>query len=326
MKHRGRLIAVVWLSLGLVASTAWAQGGKYLTLGTSGAGGTYGIIGAAMAKVVSKHGGDVRMTVEATPGGGLGNVRLLGRERLDFGIATVDNAFAAFQGTGPFEKEQRKNIRVVLFGTHLPFHLVVPADSPIRSVADLKGKTLVTNSAANAAIYVPQTLEVYGLKKDTDYKLVNVSTTEAIESFKDGRVHGFASYVFYPVAALLDLTTTRSVRFIGLEAEKRKELLAKHQYYGSGKIPAKTYPGQDAEVVSSTISGVLLTHDKVPADVVYRVTKAILEHPRELREVYAAAATFSTERQAARLDEGAVVIPPWHAGAERYLRERGLLK
>jgi TRAP transporter TAXI family solute receptor len=319
------IAALTLFCVATFAADAAAQGPQFVTIGTSGAGGTYGIIGAAMAKVVNKHGGTTRMTVEATPGGGLGNVRLLGRERLDFGIATVDNAIAAYEGKGPFEKEQRKNIRVMLFGTDLPLHVVVPATSPVKSIADLRGKTVVTTSAANAAIYVPQTFAAYGLKKDTDYKLINVATTEAIEAFKDGRVDALATYVFVPVAPLLDLTTTRSVRFIGVEPDKRKLLTQTYGYYSSGKIAAKTYTGQGSDVESSTISGVLLTHEKISADLAYRVTKALLEHGDELKEVYNAAATFSPERQAARIAEGAVV-PPWHPGTERYLRERGLLK
>jgi TRAP transporter TAXI family solute receptor len=323
--RRFALISALAATLALLSSEGIAQSPRFVTIGTSGAGGTYGIIGAAMAKVVNRHGGNIRMTVEATPGGGLGNVRLLGRERLDFGIATIDNAIAAYDGKGPFEKEQRKNIRVMLFGTDLPFHVVVPADSPVKSITDLKGTTIVTNSAANASIYVPQTLELYGLRKDVDYKLINVSTTEAVEAFKDGRVQAFASYVFVPVAPLLDLTTTRTVRFIGVEPDKRRELAAKYGYYSTGKIHAKTYTGQDADVVSTTISGVLLAHEKVPADLVYGVTKALLEHQQELKDVYAAAATFNVERQLARIQEGQIA-PPWHPGTERYLRERAILK
>lgn len=325
MKRARVVVGLAAALVGLVGLRTAAQTPAYVTIGTSGAGGTYGIIGAAVAKVVNRHAGDIRMTVEATPGGGLGNVRLLGRERLDFGLATVDNAFAAYRGIGPFAHDQRRNVRVVLFGTNLPMHVVVPADSPVRTLADLKDKTIVTNSAANASIYVPQTLELYGLRKDVDYKLINVATTEAIEAFKDGRVHAFASYVFVPVAGLLDLATSRPVRFVGLEEEKRKQLVAKLPYYSAGKIPAKAYPGQETDVASTAITGVLLTHERVSADIVYRLVKALLEHPEELREVYAAAATFSLGRQVEKINEGEIV-PPWHAGAERYLRERGALK
>ena len=316
------LLATVMM---VIAAGVSADKPTFVTLGTSGSGGTYGLIGAAMAKVLNQFGNGVNVTVEATPGGGLGNVRLLGRKRLDFGIATVDNAVAAYEGIGPFEKEQYKNIRLVLFGTDLPFHVVVPGDSPIRQLTDLKGKTLVTNSAANATMYIPETLSLFGLRKDVDYKLLNVATTEAIEAFKDGRVHAFVSYLFMPVAALLDLTTTRTVRFLAMDEAKRRELTGRYTYYGLGKIPAKTYPGQDADIPTTTITGVLLAREEVPKDVVYRVTKALLEHTKDLQETYAAAGTFSLERQASRLKEGKVV-PPWHPGAEQYFKERGLVK
>ncbi len=318
------IVAAITISV-LPSSAHYADAVDYISIGTSGAGGTYAILGTAMAKVINKHAPGIQATIEGTPGGGLANVRLLTRKKIDFGIATSDNGYAAYMGEGPFKGEKNINVRQVIVGSDLPMHVVVPSDSPIKTVLELKGKTVAVTSAANGEIYVPQTLEVCGLKKE-DYKILIMSTSEAIEAFKDERAAAIVTYAFLPISGLLDLTIgRRTIRFIDIPEDRRTALSNAYPYYSKGVIPAKSYPGQNQDIATTAITGVLLTHDQVDEVIVYKVTKAILENPGELAEVYKPASSFNSNRQT-ELFSGRKIIPPLHPGAEKYLREKGLIK
>lgn len=319
-----RALVLVSGLLALLVNTENAKAETtFVTIGASGTGGTYGIIAAAVAKVVNSSVDRVRMTIESTPGGGRGNIRLLGRKKIDFGLATVADAVAAFRGTGAFEGAKLDNIRILLVGTNLPLHVVVADDSGVSSIAQLKGKHLVTNSSANALTFVPDALSGYGLTKGKDYELTQYSTTEAMEAFKDGRVEGFASFLFMPASALVEVATTRDVRFLEYDKTHLDKFVGKYEIYSRSTIPAGTYPGQDKDLMTPAIAVAIFTHKDVDAQLVYQVAKAILDHREDLAKIYKPATSFSVDRQ--RAWATSAMIPPYHNGGARLLRDIGIL-
>ena len=101
-----------------------------------------------------------------------------------------------------------------------------------------------------------------------------------------------------------------------------REVIAKigDAAYLSRPIPAGTYQGEDREVMTVAINNVLMTREGVPADVVYTMTKGIFENLAELTAAHSAAKGIS-------LEQASQASPvPLHAGAERFYRERGVLK
>jgi TRAP transporter TAXI family solute receptor len=321
-KKSAMLAAVLVTGIGF-STHAHAQ--QFVTIGSSGAGGTYNTIATAMGKVVNDLNPKVRVNVEATPGGGLGNVRLLGQKRLDFGLATTSDAVSAAHGVGAFKNGKLANLRTILFGPQLPLHAVVLDASPIKDIADMKGRKVVTNSSANLVTFVPDTLSIFGLKSGEGYNIASHSTTEAMDAFKDGRVDAFMSYMFMPAAALLDVGTSNKIRFLSMSTDRVKKLAKNEGIYTPATIPAGTYPGQDKDVQTAGIGVALYAHDEVPADVVYALTKAVLESPGQLEKIYKPTVQFSVDRQKRQFAEGDVV-PPLHEGARRYLKEAGILK
>jgi uncharacterized protein len=85
-------------------------------------------------------------------------------------------------------------------------------------------------------------------------------------------------------------------------------------------VPAKTYEGQTANVPTAYVQNFLVTHEGVPADVVYKMTKAMYENLDQLMAAHAAAKSIRKE--------GAIIgMPvPLHPGAEKYYKEIGVIK
>jgi uncharacterized protein len=90
--------------------------------------------------------------------------------------------------------------------------------------------------------------------------------------------------------------------------------------YQAGTIPANTYNGQTADVPTVAVQNFLVTHDGVPADTVYKMTRAMFESQDAMIAAHAAAKAIRKEAAAT----GSPV--PLHPGAEKYYREAGLIK
>ena len=71
------LIIIIVLSM---AGTADVAKKRYLSIATGGTGGVYYLIGAGIAKLMSKYAPDIEATSETTAAGAE-NTRLLGRKR-----------------------------------------------------------------------------------------------------------------------------------------------------------------------------------------------------------------------------------------------------
>ena len=90
--------------------------------------------------------------------------------------------------------------------------------------------------------------------------------------------------------------------------------------YISATIPAGTYRGQDADVETAAVVNFLVTQSGVKADLVYNMTKALFENLNTMVAAHNAA-------KAIKLENALHGMPlPLHPGAERYYKEKGLIK
>jgi TRAP transporter TAXI family solute receptor len=90
--------------------------------------------------------------------------------------------------------------------------------------------------------------------------------------------------------------------------------------YGKGVIPKGTYNGQTADVPTAIVRNYLVTRSGLSADTVYAMTKAMFEHLPELAAAHSAAKGIQLQHAL----EGMPIA--LHPGAERYYKEKGLLK
>jgi len=90
--------------------------------------------------------------------------------------------------------------------------------------------------------------------------------------------------------------------------------------YQAVKVPANPYEGQTADVDTVAINNLLVTHEKVSDDVAYHMTKGIFDNLERLGTSHSAARQIKLEKAA----EGLPI--PLHPGAEKFYREKGLIK
>ncbi|MCR4441482.1 MAG: TAXI family TRAP transporter solute-binding subunit [Peptococcaceae bacterium] len=297
-----------------------AETQKTLSIATGGSGGTYFVIGSGIAKLVEQYLPGYKLVVQSTAAS-TENTRLVGTRKVDFAITMPDSAFFGMKGEREFQgNEKYEKLRAVVSGHTSVLQGLVLEKSPIKSMADLKGKKVALSAPSSPSMYVAMAaLEAYGLKEG-DYKPVFLSYAEMAEAVKNGSIDCGFVFAGVPTSSVMDLTTTTNIRILGMEENKADEILKKYPYFSKGKIPANTYKGQTNDLWVLTAPAILITHAEVSEEVVYNITKVILEHTKEMGEIHPAGLEWNLE------DANQGVAIELHPGASKYLKEKGVIK
>ncbi len=300
---------------------ALAQRKTFLTLSSGSPGGAYYPLGGGMAVVIEKTVEGFRCASEST-GASVENSRLVGNGESDMGMVMGSIAYNATQGKDPFKE---KLPLVALFQMYpAPEHIVTTKQSGIRSIKDLKGKKVSIDvpgsGCANMAKII---LEEHGFTLNKDITIANLSQNESVQALKDGVVDAVFFNFAYPGAAVLDLAASREIVMIPIDMAMADRIVKKYPYYIKIPIPAKTYPGQDKDVLCLGDSNVLVANKKMTDDVAYKITKAIFSNVKEgkyaLVNIHPIAAQLTPAN-------GVNSPIPLHPGAVKYFKEIKALK
>jgi len=99
------------------------------------------------------------------------------------------------------------------------------------------------------------------------------------------------------------------------------KIRAKYPWYNRGVIPAGTYAGQTQDVITTSITITVAVDQSVSDDIVYQMTKVMYENLDTLKLAHSALKETTLEGAVQNLAN-----LPLHPGAEKYYREKGVLK
>lgn len=133
----------------------------------------------------------VRLYVQSS-GASVANIKLMAEGAADIGLVQNDQAYYAWWGTRMFEGNKIRNLRTVMCIYPEVFHLVVRKDSGIKKFEDIKGKVIsIGPVGSGTSENTLEIMEVYGITPKDLAKVERLSSTEAVDYFKDARIHGF---------------------------------------------------------------------------------------------------------------------------------------
>jgi uncharacterized protein len=326
MITRRKLAALAVLaasSLAVATGVAVAQQRLFFGIATGGTGGTYYPLGGMLAQLISNKatvgGQKVSATAEAA-GASVGNVKLLGNKEIESAFVAADIMDAAYNGAGQFQGAPIKNLRAL--GALYPetVQLITRADFNINGVRDLKGKSVSSGSPGSGQYQLlTDLLRVHGMSRN-DVKEDLSSFTQAVDKIKDGNLHATLITAGVPTAAVTDFAQSHALKVIPLSGPEIAELRKQQPYYAEVPLPANTYKGQTAAVPTLAVMAVWATHDALPEPVAYEVTKALYENTAIMGQVHVQGKNISLATATA------VGTVPFHPGAARYLKEKGVLK
>jgi uncharacterized protein len=327
------LVCASLLFAALNCAAALAQETRYFRIGTAATGGSFFEIGGIVASAISspagapscEHGGTcgVRGLVavaQATPGS-VENLRLIGDGRIESGFAQADLAGWAYKGIRDFaDSGPMPKLRAIASLFPEAAHLVVRADSSIRSLADLSGKRVSlgeqgSGTAADARVL----LAAAGFgEKDITRKYLRPGPAE--EELKAGAIDAFFLVGGTPIPAIRDLAKSTPIRLVPLDGEIVEALKQDFSFYHSAVIPAGVYPGVDTDTASLGFFALWLVNADIDTELVYAITKSLWNETTGK-----ALAKLDPTGRRIRLDRALNgVSVPLHPGAERFYREAGL--
>ncbi|MDR3220939.1 MAG: TAXI family TRAP transporter solute-binding subunit [Candidatus Accumulibacter sp.] len=307
------LLSITALSVSLCAGVAQAK--DYVSIATGGTSGTYYPIGGAIAQAASKSGA-LQATAE-TGNASVANLNLVGKGEIEVVFAQNDTAFWAYNGQQMF-KEPMKNLRTVaaLYPEHV--QVIIAKDAKIAGINDLKGKRVSVGAAGSGT--EADVRAIFEVAKLTygDMKIDHLDFGATTNRFKDNQIDVGFVVAGFPTASIMDLTMTKDVTLLTFSDDFLVQLNKAHPYFVASTIPAKTYRGVDQDTKTPAVVAMLVTHDKVPENVVYEFVKNMYEN---LDAIHASHATAKQITLNGAL-EGVTV--PVHPGAAKYYKEKGV--
>ncbi len=313
------LLLTLSAALVLMASVGFAADTKHLTMGTGGTAGVYYPLGGAISQTLSsKSGGAYSITAQTTGASGE-NMRLIDANEVDLAILQNDVAHAAYNGLAPFKSKLGK-VRAIarLYPEYL--HVVASHDSGVKKFADFKGKKVSVGARGSGnEVNCRQIFGFYGL----DYKNVEpvfLPYGETADQFKDRAVDGFVFTIGTPNPAIQDITTSQDVTFVPLDGAPSDEIVAKFPYLVKDAIPANTYKGQTAPVPTLSVQAILVVSDSMSDEDAYALTKLLFENTDTIAKAHNKGSEIMLEKA---LDG---ITIPFHPGATKYLKEKGIMK
>jgi uncharacterized protein len=256
------------------------------------------------------------LKVATLPGAGVANVRAIEETKAEVGFGNTITTTDATEGRPPFDKKHGKVCNVATLYPQY-YQVIVLADGDVKSVKDIKGKTITTQQRGNTGELITQhILRANGLSY-SDVKVNFGSYTESVEQMKDKQAQMFTLGAGIPLGAVMDLASGRDIRLLDL-SDSLEAMKKFNAGYTLVTVPKGTYPKQEADVKVIGYATHVVAACNLPEATVYAMTKAISENTALLANLNKVMATLTPKDMAENIGV------PFHPGAAKFYKEKGI--
>jgi len=312
-----KIILAAAIGLMALATPASAQP---LGLGTSPQGTlTYGL-GAALSKVLGTAGIQSRVQPSS---GTTTMIPLIQSGEIDLGFANAAEVYDAFHGVGTFDKRPQPKIRTVAVIFPLKAGLMVRADSGIKSIKDMKGKTIAYGLTSQEIVRktVDAMLATGGLTvKDLKTVLVP-NVIRGVDELISGHVDITVFAIGSAKVSEADAAISGGIRFVPLENTPAALAGLKKEFptgYLATIQPAANIAGVKQAQTAMFYDYTIFANADVKADRVKQITKLIAENKAALAAGQPNFRGLEVDRMYTDINV------PYHDGAVAYYREKGI--
>jgi TRAP transporter TAXI family solute receptor len=292
-----------------------------VTIGTGGVMGVYYPTGGAICKLVNKkrrvHG--IRCGAESTRGS-VSNINAIMAGDFEFGMAQSDRQYQAYHGLAEWRHMPQIDLRAVYSLYAETVTLIAAVDSGIKSIQDLRGKRVnIGNPGSGQRVNSIDSLRNAGIDYNYDLTASGVKAFESLALLQEGHIDACFYSVAHPSGAIKQATSgKRKVRFIPIT--DTEALIRKYPFYARAFIPIKFYPrvANRKNVETFGVKPTLVTSIHIPDDIVYAITKEVLDNLRAFKKLHPAYLFLTKENALEALSA------PIHPGALKYYKEVGL--
>lgn len=282
------------------------------TIGTGSQSGTYYPLGGMLAKIWSENLPDFNMRAEVTAASVENTIKVSANKQLA-GIAQGNVVLQAYEGTDPFPRKMDVAVLFALYPNAVQF--IVPANSDIKSVADLKGKRVSLGAPGSGTrVSAVNILNTLGVAED-DIKAQSLNYTATTSAIANNQIDAGVIVGSVGVGAITELALTRDIRVLSFSDEELKKISEAYPSYLELDVPADSYNKVPAFKVPA-VWNVLVVNKNMSDDMAYQLTKTTFEHMDAIRQVLDVT-KYTTLENMAKLDG-----VPLHPGSAKYLQEQ----
>lgn len=306
------------LAATLAVSTAVLAAPVFINILTGGTSGVYYPIGVALSQIYGSKIEGAKASVQSTKAS-VENLNLLQAGRGELALALGDAVADAWNGVEEAGyKAPLKKLRAIGGAYPNYIQIVASADSGIKSLADLKGRSISVGAPKSGTeLNSRAVFKAAGLTYGDMGKVEYLPYAESVELIKNRQLDATLQSSGLGMAAYRDLAATMQIRFISIPAEVVAKIDS--AAYQPSVIPANTYEGQTEDVPTAAITNIFVTHSGVSDELAYQMTKLMFDNLDDLTAAHASA-------KGIKLESAAKHLPiPLHPGAERFYKEAGVL-
>ena len=299
--------------------TASAKGKRqFLSMGTAPVGGAFPVVGGAIAEVLNAHKGTIDWKVQAKgTKGSQENIRRLQQGELELALSNA--AISYFSARGEAGWDKKYDTRAIATMAPNVALFITRSDSGIKTIADLKGKRVITGPAgAGFRMFIEPILKAHGVNWD-DISALNATQSGSVDQLGDGSADAAFLGGAVPTGSITQATSTFDVTFVPFDTAARDTLIKDYAFFHPFTIPADTYKGMDKDFAGLNVGSMhVITSASQPEDLVYEVTKTIYENREEIAGKHPAGKALNPKN--ITRDTGI----DYHPGAVKYYKEAGI--
>jgi hypothetical protein len=310
-----RGIAVVLASV--AATAAWAQP---VGIGTSPQGTFTYQLGATIAKELSEA---LKLQARVQPSSGTGAmIPLVNSGEVDIGLCNSLELYESFHGVGTFDKRPNPNIRTIAVLFPLTVGLFVRADSPIKSVQDLKGKRVAYGFTSQEIIKttIDAMLATGGLSVKDMQPVLVPNILRGVDEFIAGRVDVTTFALGAPKTTEAD-AAVGGIRWLDLGNDPAAAAAMRKEFrtaYMAQAQPAANIAGLKQPIWTMHYDYTMFANAELPADRVKSIVAMIAERKDTLAQTTPGFKRMLVERL--YNDVGV----PFHPGAVAYFKDKAI--
>lgn len=295
-----------------------------LIIGTGSISGIYYPTGGAICRVLNKerkHTG-VRCAVESTPGS-IYNINALRGAEFDFALIQSDWQEHALNGTSIFNKDKPFEKLRHLFSLYTEaFTVVVKKSSDIKEFNQIKGKVVnIGHQGSGVKATMEEVMKVKGWKKEDFKSLSQLKPTEQARGLCDGKIDVMIVASGHPNTSVQEVSSLCETRLIDVSGADVENFIKSNPEFSTIVIPGGMYNGNPNDVTTFGIKATVVATTDTSERLAYILTKSIFENLGKFKTLHPVFSGLTEEKM---FSEGRTAA--YHAGAEKYYKEKGWIK
>ena len=263
----------------------FSTGGLTLISGYSAEG--HHLVGQAVVELISRHVSTARRSQLTVIASSADTLRLLrangtdtayGRFTVDLALVEGDEAYAALKGTG---SQDAGGLRLLTLLPAQCLHIVTLRGSPIRSIGELKGKTVSVGPARSRSEKLTlRLLEALDPSVGASLQRAALGLSESMWALAEKKIDALAWHgpvspaLFEHLAGLLKIRTTLLSHEEGVTKLREKYGAA----YYTAVIRQGAYPWLEKDIRVAGTQNLLISRLDLPVPVAYDIVKTLNSH------------------------------------------------